>query len=194
MGAHVPTLSLPKIRAPESIGKIGKAKKPPQPARIKTEPPTADMNDREKRAYYNSCGDPEERRDIILRFRSLIEKYPAITYPEAITYYLLEKRKVEFDFQVSQEGGRTELGGLVADFIVDYGGIGLALQVHGNYWHNKPEVRERDILYNERIIGQNVNGIIINEVVELWEDSLMGCRREEAMDKALLGIGVGEGY
>ena len=186
------SLTLPKIRPPENIGKIGKAKKMPPPARIPTEPPTADMSDKEKRAYYNTCGEPEEKREIILRFRALFEEYPSITYPEAITYWGLEKRKVEFDFQASADGGRTQLGGLVADFIVDYGGVGLALQVHGNYWHNKPEVRERDLLYNERIIGQQVNGIIINTVVEVWESKLMSCERDETIDKALLGIGVGE--
>jgi hypothetical protein len=150
------------------------------------------MTDKEKRAYYNTCGEPEEKRDIILRFRALLEDYPSITYPEAITYHGLEKRKVQFDFQVSEDGGRTELGGLVSDFVVDIGGIGLALQVHGNYWHNKPEVRERDLLYNEFIIGKVVNGLVISTVVEVWESKLMSCDRDEVIDKALLGIGMGE--
>lgn len=188
----MPTLKLPKIRKPPALKRIRKAKKIKPPPRPRTEPITADMSDKEKRAFYNTCGEPEEKRSIIMRFRSLLEEFPAITYPEAITYYLLEKRKIEFSFQSSLDGGRAELGGLVADFLLDNGGAGLAIQVHGNYWHSKPEVRERDILYNELIIGRVWNGIVITQVVEVWESKLMSCDREEVIDKALLGQGMGE--
>jgi len=186
------SLKLPQIRMPPKIGGIKKSKKMQPPARIKDTPYTADMSDRERRAYYNTCGTPEERNEIVMRFRSLMQEFPSITYPEAITYYLLEKRRLKFYFQSSFDGGRTEFGGLVADFIVDIGGIAIALQVQGNYWHNKPEIRERDILYNERIVGDQYAGLVITTVIEVWESKLMSCDRDDTIERALQGEGVGE--
>lgn len=183
---------LPSLRKPPAIKKIRKTKRLPSPARIRDEPLTADMSDKERRAYYNTCGEPEERKKIVDRFSALLETEPAMTYPEAIVYWMLEKRGLKFYYQTSYEGGRTELGGLVVDFLVDVGGIGVALQVQGNFWHNKPEQRERDLLVNERVVGMRYADMVIDVVVELWESKLMSCEREETMDAALLGIEMGQ--
>lgn len=181
-------LKIPKVKKPAGVIRTRKPKKLPAPARIKPETLTAEMNDTEKRAYYNMCGDPEERKKIVERFTALKRDEPAMTLPEAIFYYGLEKRERKFFYQTSIEGGRTELGGMVVDFIVDMGGIGLGVLVNGDFWHSKPEQRMRDLETRLRVIGMNYQGLIITDCLEIWESVLMSCMRDEAIDALLNGI------
>jgi hypothetical protein len=56
---------------------------------------------------------------------------------ERILYRALVERNVYFTFQPSVEGGRLELGGLVADFILPHRGRwpGTVVPVNGSIWH-----------------------------------------------------------
>lgn len=182
------SLKLPTVRKPPAIKRVRKVKKLATPARIRNEPLTAEMSDKEKRAYYNLCGEPEERKKIVDRFSELLETEPAITLPEAILYYELEKRKRQFFYQTSLEGGRTELGGMVVDFIIDFGGTGLGVLVNGDFWHSKPEQRMRDLETRIRVIGMEYQGLIITDCLEIWESVLMSCMRDEAISALLQGI------
>ena len=69
--------------------------------------------------------------------------------PERILYKELERRKVTFTFQSSMLGGRLQLGGMVADFILaDYGAV---IRVQGTFWHTGIEAEARDA-YQKAII------------------------------------------
>ncbi len=73
--------------------------------------------------------------------------------PERIVYKYLTKNlkmveDIDFDFQGAQEGGRTELGGFVADFVFQT--LKLVIQVQG-VWHKeylqaRKDEQQRDVL------------------------------------------------
>jgi hypothetical protein len=189
----MPVEGLPRVRKPPGVVKIKKTRKLKAPPRPRAEAITADLSPQLKRAYYNTCGSPEERKEIVDRFGELLEEEPNITYPEAIFWWLLEKlKREEFDYQSSIFGGRTELGGLVVDFLVDMGGYYVAVLVNGNYWHNKPEQRERDFLTKESVIGQTWQGSPILYAVEIWESKLLSCDRFDTAVRTLRGEDVGQ--
>lgn len=189
----MPIEGIPRVRKPPGVTKLKKVKKLPPPPKIRNEPLTADLEPRLKRAYYNTCGEPEERKEIVDRFGQLLEQEPNITYPEAIFWYTLEKLNVEeFSYQSALFGGRAELGGLVVDFIVNVGGFNVAVLVNGNWWHNRPVQRERDFLTKESVIGQTWQGVPILYAVEIWESKLLSCDRTDAVIRALRGEEVGQ--
>ncbi len=53
--------------------------------------------------------------------------------PERILYKELKRRRIEFSFQSSMMGGRQQLGGIVADFILPF--YKIIIQVQGTIWH-----------------------------------------------------------
>lgn len=55
------------------------------------------------------------------------------TLPERVVYKLLTDRHMEFDFQSSLVGGRLELGGVVADFVLPRPPV--VIRVQGRFWH-----------------------------------------------------------
>ncbi len=61
------------------------------------------------------------------------------SYPEFLVWKWLAdkgyKPGIDFQFQSSYFGGRRDLGGLVADFIVDALTPPLVIRVQGEYWH-----------------------------------------------------------
>ena len=84
---------------------------------------------------------------------------------ERILYKALLDRHMAFDFQPSIEGGRQELGGLVADFIIyGIGGAsGLVVQVQGKIWHSGVFAERRD---------ENTAALLQEkgfEVINLWD-------------------------
>lgn len=185
-------LKLPKPRKPKRIAGARRIKTPVKPVTIRNESATADLNPRERRAYYAICGDEETRREIIMRFRALLEKFSAMTLPEAIYYFELEKRKITFDYQSAMGGGRTELGGAVVDFILDMGSHAVGILVNGNYWHSNPVQRARDFETKEVVTGQFWQGKIISVVIDVWESKLLSCDRGNAVDRSLFGDEVGQ--
>lgn len=186
---------LPQLRPPRRLRSVTRVKKispPPALARVKYEAPTEGMSDKVKRAYYDICGESDERVRIAKRFGRLLEEYTVITLPEAIYYEGMEQRKREFDYQSALMGGRSELGGLVVDFMVRIPGGWLAVLVNGDFWHNKPMQRERDFQTKERAIGLNYQDGTILYSIEIWESTLKSCFRDHAIDQSLLGIEVGQ--
>ncbi len=84
---------------------------------------------------------------------------------ERIFYKALVQRRLDFSFQPAVDGGRQELGGLVADFIL-YGfghQRGLVVGVNGTIWHtgNAPERRDAD--NDARLIALGF------EVTKIWD-------------------------
>lgn len=81
--------------------------------------------------------------------------------PERIMYKALLDRSVTFDFQSSMEGGRLELGGMVADFVLLDRPV--IIRVQGEVWHQGIESEARD--EEHRAILQNMG----YDVFDIWD-------------------------
>jgi hypothetical protein len=117
------------------------------------------------------------------RVRSLQDKFPQGTVPELVAYDWLKRNEVPFDYQVELQGGRSNRGGLVPDFVVREGGKGIAWLVQGDYYHS-PEFQarhgqqNRDLHAGLRLRGLVYNGVRIETVVPLWENDIYTRRPE----------------
>lgn len=80
---------------------------------------------------------------------------------ERIVYKELLRRKEHFTFQSSMMGGRLELGGLVADFVLPE--RRMIIQVQGTIWHEPYPMRVRDAL--QASVFQNLG----YDVVYIWD-------------------------
>lgn len=74
------------------------------------------------------------------------------TLPERVVYKALEDRHIEFDFQSSLLGGRVELGGLVADFIISRPPV--VIRVQGRFWHGEFDTETGDLESGEIAQGR----------------------------------------
>lgn len=117
-------------------------------------------------------------------------EYPAASIPELIVHCWLTDKKIPFTYQAMLFGGRRAKGGLVPDFVVQYGGLGLAWQVQGEYWHARTTAHGRKDTVNVlRLIGTDYHGVRISTVVELWEKDIYRLR-PRVFQYALAGIGL----
>lgn len=90
---------------------------------------------------------------------------------ERILYKALSLRKIPFDFQSSMIGGRMELGGMVADFILlDRNAI---IRVQGTIWHTGIVAEARD--KEHRAIMENMGYV----VWDIWDWEI---RNRDLMD------------
>lgn len=117
-------------------------------------------------------------RELAERCAALKGLYPAGTLPEFVCMDWLERRREWFLYQAELFGGRRRAGGNVPDFVIIRGGQGLVWQIQGNYWHNRAEVKQRDLVDRQRFVGRVIGGARIARVVWLWERDLVGVTRE----------------
>ncbi len=80
---------------------------------------------------------------------------------ERIVHLELTRRKIPFDFQSSMFGGRLELGGMVADFILLDRPV--VLRVQSSPWHTDAEAIMRDALHKAHI--KNIG----KETWDIWD-------------------------
>jgi hypothetical protein len=109
------------------------------------------------------------------------------TLPELLTYDWLEGRGYQFDFQTSFFGGRMQLGGAVADFIImdlQPGGM-VVWRVQGDYWHLMPERVRKDAVQRLRLLQ---HGVV--QVVDLWESAIYD-RAPKVFEMAEVGAEIG---
>lgn len=111
------------------------------------------------------------------------------SYPEYLVWKWLRDKGyqpgVDFQFQSSYFGGRMDLGGLVADFVIDALTPPLIIRVQGEYWHQLPGRRARDFYEMVQLIEHGF------QVVDVWEDDLR-TRLDFAMNQALKGVSLRE--
>lgn len=114
------------------------------------------------------------------------------TLPERIVYkYLTDllrmKDGYEFDFQSSQQGGRMELGGLVADFLFPYLKIIIQVQgpTHSGYLRGRKDEEQRAILED---MGYTT--------YEIWEDDIYDEYKLDTIMRRIFlrGESAGSGY
>jgi len=121
----------------------------------------------------------------------LMQKGVQGSLPELITYEWLERRKLGFQFQSGQMGGRRTSGGAVVDFIVDgLAADGLYIwRVQGEYWHKGSEVERKDWMQKARLLRLKIGGIPVVEVVDVWENDVYD-RYPEVFRMAEMGMGL----
>lgn len=125
------------------------------------------------------------------RVLNMKPEYPAASIPELIVHCWLTDKKIPFTYQAMLFGGRRAKGGLVPDFVVQYGGLGLAWQVQGRYWHRRDsEHGQKDTVSQLRLVGTVYHGVTITAMVELWEPQIYR-QRPRIFEYALAGIGLG---
>jgi hypothetical protein len=129
---------------------------------------------------------------LVKRIIALMERYPAGSIPEFICYTWLEKERIKFTYQAMLFGGRRQSGGLLPDFVVDVGGgLSVAWQVQGEYWHSLARKGSYDRSVSLRLQGAYFRGRRIWKVAELWEADLLDkYQRETVLRLALQGISV----
>lgn len=129
-----------------------------------------------RRVFRPTIGeDPLEARAV-----PLSEVYGSLD--ERIVYKdLLRRRKEPPDFQSSLVGGRTELGGMVADFILP--DRSMIIRVQGEYWHTglRPEAKDAA----QRAVLENMGF----QVVDIYDWTIRDYDLfDDFMDRLLGGV------
>lgn len=180
---------LKKLKGTKGRGRFKRAK-------VSEAGPTVELSsDRVREAWRYLGGDAADWK-LAQKITDLQDKYAnnrnMATRLEMIVYEFLERKQVPFVFQHWIAGGRARRGGVVPDFLVNYGGRGIAILPNGDYWHGKAEVAESDIADKLVLLGQWWQGIRIDVVVFIWEHKLRSrSTRERTLELALEGIEVG---
>ena len=127
---------------------------------------------------------------LVKRIMALMQEYPAGTIPEFIVYCWLEKERIKFIYQAMLFGGRRMSGGLLPDFVVNVGGgLSVAWQVQGEYWHSLSRKKGYDRSVSLRMTGAWFQGRRIWKVAELWEADLLDTHNRDVVCRlALQGI------
>lgn len=154
------------------------------------DPKLAEREPDELQKIVNALGGRSDAMKIAKRVMVLKAQHPAASLPELVTYQWLESRNIPFTFQAMLFGGRRTKGGLVPDFVVQYGGKGMAWQVQGEYWHRyQSQHGQKDLSVRVRLLGTVYKGVRIDYVVELWERDILR-KRPQVFLQALQGIGL----
>lgn len=148
--------------------------------------PGADMRSDKEKQVARTLGDDKLAKDVL---RLQENEYPNGTLPELVTENYLRKWNVPHWYQVALFGGHVR-GGLIPDFVISQGGTGQALQIQGTYWHEGFEAEEIDRTAKVRMLGHVVNGVRIEQVVEVWDTTLYS-DPEHVLRLALAGIELG---
>lgn len=129
---------------------------------------------------------------LVKRIMALMEEFPAGTIPEFICYEWLERNHIKFSYQAMLFGGRRMSGGLVPDFVIQAGGgLAVAWQVQGEYWHSLARKGGYDRNVTMRMEGTYFQGRRIWKVAQVWEGDLLDkYQRETVLNLALQGVSV----
>lgn len=125
------------------------------------------------------------------RVVALQKQFPQGTIPELITYDYLQQKNIPFTYQAWISGGRSRAGGVIPDFVLQYGGTGMAWLVQGQYWHNRPEVAASDVADKLALVGHYFEHVFIEKALELWERQIY-FNRPAVFEMALVGIEIGQ--
>lgn len=148
-----------------------------------------DIEDPRVREVLSVLGNRSGDYDLAVRLVKLQAQFPNSSLPELVTFDWLSGQQLRFFYQAQLFGGRAFRGGLLPDFVVESGGGGAAWQVQGEYWHSQGINQGKDAMANRLLLGQQVNGVRIGQVVELWENDIYH-KRPQIFFMALGGIGM----
>lgn len=121
----------------------------------------------------------------------LMRKGVVGSLPELCTYHWLERRKLTFEFQSHQMGGRRRSGGAVLDFLISglTAGGWYVWRVQGEYWHQGDAVERKDEIQKIRLARLKIGGVPVVAVVDLWENDVYD-RSPEVFELAEIGVGL----
>jgi hypothetical protein len=157
-----------------------------------SDPKLAEREPDQFQKFINALGGRGDARKIAKRVLQLMPEYPAGSFPELVVFHYLESKSIPFHYQATLFGGRRAKGGILPDFIVQYGGKGMAWNVQGEYWHRRDSAHgQKDAISNLRMLGQVYKGVRIEQVVELWENDILR-KRPMVFLQALQGVGLRE--
>lgn len=172
--------------------RIPGSRKRARPVLRGADPTIAERGSDQLQRIVNSMGGTSDALKIAKRVLVLKQQFPAGSVPELITYNWLEQRQIPFFYQATLFGGRREKGGLVPDFVLQYGGKGICWQIQGEYWHQQLSAHgQKDVSNRLRLLGQVYKGVRIDYVVELWEKDILR-KRPQVYLLGLQGIGMRE--
>jgi len=166
-------------------------KKPRKPATplLDIKPSGAQLADDTFNTMVRALGGDAGAEKLAKTVQTLQKDHPYATVPELVTYNWLEAQGVPFRFQAALLGGRTVRGGALPDFVLQMSRQGgMVWNVNGTYWHNIPLVMEREQVQKEQLIGQTLDGILIQSYVALWEDRIMAPNRDDVFWSAMSGV------
>jgi len=138
---------------------------------------------------FNRLGRKPSDYRVAKRVAKLHGKYPQGTIPELVTMDYLDQKGYKYTYQAWVNGGRSRRGGVVPDFVVQVGGIGMAWNVQGEYWHSRPEVIASDAIDRLQLIGHYFEYIFIQKIVNLWENDIYH-HRPKVFELAEMGISM----
>jgi hypothetical protein len=117
------------------------------------------------------------KRILQMQTEGWYQEIPAASIPELVVYCYLTDNKIPFTYQAMLFGGRRAKGGLVPDFVVQSGGLGLAWLIQGEYWHDRSTTHgQKDATNRLRLVGTVYKGVRISGMVELWENDIFRMR------------------
>ena len=106
---------------------------------------------------------------------------------ERVVYKELQRRRLEFDFQSGLLGGRFELGGKVADFIVRWTDTSVIIRIQSFAFHTKfiDTVEDQEEKAELEALRDPATGLPFT-VFDLWEDVIRDrSRLEDWLDRHL---------
>lgn len=124
------------------------------------------------------------------------------TLPERIVYKSLTDRHLtpgsDFTFQSSLQGGRMDLGGMVADFLFER--PPFIIRIQGQFWHGQFDRETGDLIHGDLGQGRrdDEQGQILNAmgygVVDFWENDvydpyILQGLMNKWVDPLLVGVG-----
>lgn len=125
------------------------------------------------------------------RVVNMMAQFPAASAIELVTHDWLSANQIPFEFQATLYGGRRADGGVIPDFVVQGAGGWVAWLINGEYWHSQAINQGRDEIARIKLVGTNYKGMIITDMVQLWERDVMR-KRPQVFQQGLLGIGLRE--
>lgn len=170
--ARPPRIIAPTFRR-SRFGKFGTLPQTIRPTRSEPwreasiQPERGVLTERRKWRYPRFTREDLERRAV-----PLSQVYGSLE--ERIVYKELVKRQIPFSFQSSFQGGRTELGGMVADFVLR--DRPLIINPLGWIWHSGTANRVRDEVQNDILRRYGY------EVLMIWDYDV---RNKTAFDRIM---------
>lgn len=175
------------FKKPKNIFRV--PRKPPAPPLLDIQPISPQRADDQHNALVRALGGDSSAEKLAKTVETLRVDHPHATVPELVTYNWLEAHGVPFKFQAALLGGRTVRGGALPDFVLQLSRQGgMVWNVNGTYWHNIPLVAQREQVQRESLLGQTLDGILIQSYVALWEDRIMARNRDELFWSAMSGV------
>jgi hypothetical protein len=140
---------------------------------------------------YRLAGDRTEAIKLAKQFLTLkLTRYPDITLPEAVFFVLCEAEQEEFEFQKEWNGGKIYHGSAVIDFW--FPNQQTVVRVQGNYWHSKPDRIAEDEVQRAALLQGTIDGKRILNVLDVWENKLLGPGRRHVVRAAIQGVELGK--